>query len=77
MTDLIPGLASGMAGIAGLAVIRVAADIFMVRIRRAFIMGMAVDTGKLAIIRGQVAIRTFESGMSSGLDRKIVVEDSL
>ncbi len=66
-----------MAGITGLAIVGVAADIAVVRIRCALIMGMAVDTGKLIIIRGQVAIRTIESGVSSGFDRKIVVEDRL
>ena len=66
-----------MAGITGLAAVGVAADIAVVRIRRASTMGMTINTGELVVVRSQVAIRAFETCMPSGFDREVMVKNGL
>jgi len=66
-----------MTRITGLAAVGVAADIAVVRIRRASTVGMTINTGELVVIRSQVAIRAFETCMPSGFDREVMVKNGL
>lgn len=66
-----------MAGIAGLAVVGIAADVTVDRVYSVLSMSMAVDARKLLKIIGRVAIRAYKTHVLSRLDRKIMPKDSL
>ena len=51
-------LSSGMAGVTGLAVVGIAANIYMLIIHLTFTMRMAIDTGEFKVIGGPVTFGT-------------------
>ena len=67
----------GMAAIAGLAVVDITTDFMVNSIHLGFIVGMAINTGKEAVIGSQMAVLTGKSGMFTGSYGKVMVEYGL